>query len=100
MYSEKFVLIFKFYSQMFDHCLAPNTLCDGTGCDNMTAIIVQFKDSKFFSLKKRQLNESCEAEESIKKQKTEDVTSTDSIGSSQSSDSFPEKQSNSPDTTQ
>jgi hypothetical protein len=24
------------------HCLAPNTSGDGTGCDNMTAIIVQF----------------------------------------------------------
>lgn len=29
---------------MFDHCLAPNTLGDGTGCDNMTAILVRFKD--------------------------------------------------------
>ncbi len=24
------------------HCLAPNTCGDGTGCDNMTAIIVKF----------------------------------------------------------
>ncbi len=24
------------------HCLAPNTSGDGTGCDNMTAIIVKF----------------------------------------------------------
>ena len=31
--------------QLFDHCLAPNTLGDGTGCDNMTAVIVQFKSS-------------------------------------------------------
>ncbi|XP_068629424.1 protein phosphatase 1G isoform X2 [Battus philenor] len=30
--------------EMFDHCLAPTTLGDGTGCDNMTAIIVRFKD--------------------------------------------------------
>lgn len=30
---------------MFDHCLAPNTMGDGTGCDNMTAIIVQFKSN-------------------------------------------------------
>lgn len=30
---------------MFDHCLAPNTMGDGTGCDNMTAIIVQFKSA-------------------------------------------------------
>ena len=29
--------------QLFDHCLAPNTLGDGTGCDNMTAVIVQFQ---------------------------------------------------------
>ncbi|GBP24772.1 Probable protein phosphatase CG10417 [Eumeta japonica] len=30
--------------EMFDHCLAPSTMGDGTGCDNMTAIIVCFKD--------------------------------------------------------
>ncbi|XP_013180531.1 PREDICTED: probable protein phosphatase CG10417 isoform X1 [Papilio xuthus] len=30
--------------EMFDHCLAPTTMGDGTGCDNMTAIIVRFKD--------------------------------------------------------
>lgn len=35
---------------MFDHCLAPHTLCDGQGCDNMTAVIVQFKGKN--SLKK------------------------------------------------
>ncbi|XP_021927552.1 probable protein phosphatase CG10417 isoform X2 [Zootermopsis nevadensis] len=29
--------------ELFDHCLAPNTLSDGTGCDNMTAVIVQFR---------------------------------------------------------
>jgi protein phosphatase 1G len=29
--------------QLFDHCLAPDTLGDGTGCDNMTAVIVQFR---------------------------------------------------------
>lgn len=27
---------------MIDHCLAPDTTGDGTGCDNMTVIIVQF----------------------------------------------------------
>uniref|UniRef100_U5EYB3 protein-serine/threonine phosphatase n=1 Tax=Corethrella appendiculata TaxID=1370023 RepID=U5EYB3_9DIPT len=31
--------------EMFDHCLAPHTMGDGTGCDNMTAIIVQFKSN-------------------------------------------------------
>ncbi|CAF3847097.1 unnamed protein product [Adineta steineri] len=28
--------------ELFSHCLAPNTSGDGTGCDNMTAIIVKF----------------------------------------------------------
>ncbi|XP_015607488.1 probable protein phosphatase CG10417 [Cephus cinctus] len=32
--------------ELFDHCLAPDTLGDGTGCDNMTAVIVQFKSSQ------------------------------------------------------
>ena len=31
------------YFQLFEHCLAPDTLGDGTGCDNMTAVIVKFK---------------------------------------------------------
>ncbi|KAH8272027.1 hypothetical protein KR018_007036 [Drosophila ironensis] len=30
--------------ELFDHCLAPNTMGDGTGCDNMTAVIVKFQD--------------------------------------------------------
>ena len=34
-------LMFQFL-QLFDHCLAPNTHGDGTGCDNMTCIIVVF----------------------------------------------------------
>lgn len=29
--------------QLLDHCLAPDTSGDGTGCDNMTCIIVTFK---------------------------------------------------------
>ena len=95
-----------FFLKMFDHCLAPNTLCDGTGCDNMTAIIVQFKESTFFKSKKRHLEVvDSESEISAKKTKTEDVSSTDSIGTtttSQSNDTcFQEKSSsNSPDTTQ
>ena len=28
--------------QLFDKCLAPDTHGDGTGCDNMTCVIVQF----------------------------------------------------------
>ena len=30
-----------FFCQLFDECLAPNTMGDGTGCDNMTAMIVR-----------------------------------------------------------
>ncbi|KAL7055850.1 hypothetical protein AAHC03_022898 [Spirometra sp. Aus1] len=29
---------------LFDRCLAPNTMGDGTGCDNMTCIIIRFDD--------------------------------------------------------
>ncbi|CAF1081827.1 unnamed protein product [Adineta steineri] len=32
--------------ELFMHCLAPNTCGDGTGCDNMTAIIVKFNFNK------------------------------------------------------
>lgn len=32
---------------MFHNCLAPSTVGDGTGCDNMTAIIVKFKPTLF-----------------------------------------------------
>ena len=28
---------------MFDFCLAPDTNGDGTGCDNMTCVIIVFK---------------------------------------------------------
>lgn len=33
----------RLHAQLFEACLAPNTLGDGTGCDNMTAVIVRFK---------------------------------------------------------
>lgn len=33
----------KICEELFEKCLAPNTLGDGTGCDNMTAMIIQFK---------------------------------------------------------
>lgn len=41
--------------QLFDHCLAKDTHGDGTGCDNMTAIIVRFKWTP------KDVKESCEA---------------------------------------
>lgn len=38
--------------EIFDHCLAPNTMGDGTGCDNMTAVIVQFQSQTLQSSKR------------------------------------------------
>ncbi|XP_050427996.1 probable protein phosphatase 2C 6 [Adelges cooleyi] len=32
--------------ELFDECLAPNTFGDGTGCDNMTCIIVKLKQNQ------------------------------------------------------
>lgn len=29
--------------QLLEHCLAPDTCGDGTGCDNMTCIIITFR---------------------------------------------------------
>jgi protein phosphatase 1G len=40
---------------LFHHCLADDTLGDGTGCDNMTAIVVKFEKQKCSS--KRKANE-------------------------------------------
>ncbi|XP_015173569.1 PREDICTED: probable protein phosphatase 2C 58 [Polistes dominula] len=41
--TEKYDNISKICEELFDHCLAPDTFGDGTGCDNMTAVIVRFK---------------------------------------------------------
>lgn len=38
--------------------MAPNTCGDGTGCDNMTAVIVQFKPSLLEEYSKNDLNAS------------------------------------------
>lgn len=58
--------------ELFDHCLAPHTMGDGTGCDNMTAIIVQFKNGL---LKRGCDGTSDEPDEtSAKRAKTDDAT--------------------------
>ncbi|XP_066253113.1 probable protein phosphatase CG10417 isoform X1 [Euwallacea similis] len=61
--------------EMFDHCLAPNTMGDGTGCDNMTVIIVKFKST----LKKRLMSpEPSNSEDTeAKRAKTEEPQSID-----------------------
>lgn len=46
-------MLSKICEELFDHCIAPDTNNDGTGCDNMTCIIVKFKnDSSDTSSKK------------------------------------------------
>lgn len=37
--TDRTLLVF----QLLDHCLAPDTSGDGTGCDNMTCMIVKFR---------------------------------------------------------
>lgn len=68
---------------MFDYCLAPDTTGDGTGCDNMTCIIVTFNHSALDAMgsasKKRQASDSQETDTpdlpDVKKQKTEETAS-------------------------
>lgn len=70
--------------EMFDHCLAPNTMGDGTGCDNMTAIIVKFKPN----LKKRSMSpepESSKTTSESKRAKTEEGPSSQGETTSSSS---------------
>jgi len=51
--------------QLLDHCLAPDTSGDGTGCDNMTCIIVTLRPHPVQSddKKKRKLQEVAEGTE-------------------------------------
>jgi protein phosphatase 1G len=60
--------------QLFDECLSPNTLGDGTGCDNMTAIIVRL--DRFLPEDKTSSSETILASHSVKRPLTED-NSTD-----------------------
>ena len=41
---EKELTLQQICEELFDHCLAPHTMGDGTGCDNMTCIIVRYYD--------------------------------------------------------
>ncbi|KAL0272896.1 UNVERIFIED_CONTAM: hypothetical protein PYX00_005714 [Menopon gallinae] len=84
--------------ELFDHCLAPNTLGDGTGCDNMTAVLVQFKHSTLSSSKKRQADD-LETED-CKRQKTDDATAVESLDSTNCDSSLPEKTSATAESTE
>lgn len=54
------------------HCLAPNCNGDGTGCDNMTCIIVTFKPYKTTTLSLQQQTGETKSQEN-------DVTSSDTV---------------------
>lgn len=79
--------------QMFDHCLAPSTMGDGTGCDNMTAIVVRFKNGAIAEVgqhtsnpegpKKRAAeDEPSEDQQEPKRQKVDDQLSSSDVTSS------------------
>ncbi|CAH2251119.1 probable protein phosphatase 2C 11 [Pararge aegeria] len=79
--------------EMFDHCLAPSTMGDGTGCDNMTAIIVRFKEGVIADVgqytnssegtKKRAADEEpCDDQQETKRQKVDDPLSSSDVTSS------------------
>lgn len=84
--------MFFFSFQMFDHCLAPSTIGDGTGCDNMTAILVRFKDGIIADVgqytnnveipKKRAADESDDDQQDSKRQKVDDTLSSSVVTSS------------------
>lgn len=79
---------------MFDHCLAPSTMGDGTGCDNMTAILVRFKSGLIAEVgqvssngegsKKRAAEEepNTEEQQDSKRQKVDDPLSSSVVTSS------------------
>ncbi|XP_076368076.1 protein phosphatase 1G [Tachypleus tridentatus] len=64
----------KICEELFDHCLAPDTMGDGTGCDNMTCIIVNFHSliSSMPSCNKRKATQNEDLEEDAE-QKTKKV---------------------------
>lgn len=73
--------------EMFDYCLAPHTKGDGTGCDNMTAIIVQFKPNLVCGARKRACSPETQTtgtENECKKPKTDTNASSTTAGSNDS----------------
>lgn len=45
--------------ELFMHCLAPNSEGDGTGCDNMTCVLVTFQPFRKFELKMKVDDKNC-----------------------------------------
>lgn len=65
---------------MFDFCLSPNTDGDGSGCDNMTCVIVTFNHKQLQeigSLKRRASNGNADEPTDSKVSKTEDSAASE-----------------------
>lgn len=58
-----FVIFPMFSWQLLDHCLAPDTSGDGTGCDNMTCVIITLRPHPSEDTKKRKHQEEAGATE-------------------------------------
>jgi len=56
--------------QLFEHCLSPDTMGDGTGCDNMTAVLVTLKPA-FARSKRLASSDPTDEERPTKKSKIE-----------------------------
>ncbi|XP_059149424.1 probable protein phosphatase CG10417 isoform X2 [Physella acuta] len=74
--------------ELFDHCLAPNTYGDGTGCDNMTCIIIvldtytntnSISSTEAASDKKETISDVNTDSPSSKQNKTDDGNGSDSL---------------------
>ncbi|XP_029665105.1 probable protein phosphatase CG10417 [Formica exsecta] len=63
--SQNYENISKICEELFDHCLAPDTLGDGTGCDNMTAVIIKFTMPATATVKSNTVAEVCVKKRSI-----------------------------------
>jgi len=69
--------------ELFDHCLAPDTMGDGTGCDNMTAVIAKLKPNAFS--KKKQAGAQSEA--SVTEKTSSNLTEKEEVKLESSADS-------------
>jgi len=63
----------KVLGELFDHCLAPDTMGDGTGCDNMTAVIAKLKPNAFREGKDKVICDESMKEEKERKEEEEEV---------------------------
>ena len=74
---------FNFFLQLFDHCLAPDTMGDGTGCDNMTAVIAKLKPNAFSNKKQA----GAQSEASVTEKASSNLTEKEEVKLESSADS-------------